>query len=224
MNLIDRHSKAVCFAETAFLYFLSSAVIYYMLLLSSKTNLFDFCNRMSGLWRLNPYLTLPYLNAVLLGMVITPLVWERAIRKTNFREMGFGIPEHFAGEIIFGAALFSLFVAYSYLLLSKHSDLSSLSPYMIMSLSICGLFAAFGEEVLFRGIVQRRLSAVCGKHIGLILASIVFAFVGHSRAPLIDNLVLRLPFGLILGYLYLRSGSLLVPTGMHWGFNLIFAI
>jgi len=223
MNLIDKKFKSVYFIETAFLYLLSCTVIYYTLLLSARINLFDLSNRMSGLWRLNPTLTLPYLIAILSGMVITPLIWEKAVRRIDLREIGFTIPCHLIREIIYGAVFFFLFAAYGYVLLSKQNGLSSLSFYIIISLSIRWLFVAFGEEVLYRGIVQRRLSVLCGKYWGLILASVVFAFIGHPRAPLIDNLVLRLPFGLILGYLYLRSRSLLIPTALHWGFNVLFA-
>ena len=223
MNLTDRKFKSVYFIETAFICLLSCAVVYCTLLLSSKINLFELSYKTSHLWRLNPYLTLPYLIAILSGMVITPLVWEKVIRRIDFKEVGFTIPCHFVREIIYGAVFFFLFAAYGYVLLSKQNGPSSLSFYIIISLSIRWLFVAFGEEVLYRGIVQRRLSALCGKYWGLILASVVFAFIGHPRAPLIDNLVLRLPFGLILGYLYLRSRSLLIPTGLHWGFNVLFA-
>jgi membrane protease YdiL (CAAX protease family) len=57
----------------------------------------------------------------------------------------------------------------------------------------------------------------------LILAAAVFALVGHARVPVLDGGMLRLPFGLILGYVYLRSNSLLMPIIMHWWFNVLFA-
>lgn len=223
MNLTDRKFKSVYFIETAFICLLSCAVVYCTLLLSSKINLFELSYKTSHLWRLNPYLTLPYLIAILSGMVITPLVWEKVVRRIDLREMGFTIPCHFVREIIYGAVFFFLFAAYGYVLLSKQNGPSSLSPYITVSLSVCWFFVASGEEVLYRGIIQRRLSTLWGKYWGLILASAIFAFIGHSKAPLIDNFVLRLPFGLTLGYLYLRSQSLLIPIGMHWGFNVLFA-
>ncbi len=223
MNLTDKKLKSVYFIETAFLYLLSCVVIYYILLLSSKINLFDLSNRTSGLWRINPFLTLPYLIAIFSGMVVIPLVWERVVRRIDFREMGFAIPRHLVREVIYGVLLLFLFVAYSYVLLLKQNEHLSFTPYMTASVCIPWLFVAFGEEVLYRGIIQRRLCSLCGKYGGLILASLVFAFLGHFKAPLIDNLILRFPFGLILGYLYLRSRSLLIPVGLHWVFNVLFA-
>ncbi|MFQ6035775.1 MAG: lysostaphin resistance A-like protein [Sedimentisphaerales bacterium] len=224
MNLTDKKIKSVYFIETAYLYLLSCIVIYYTLLFLSKINLFELSHTIWPLWRLNPYSTLPYLIAIILGMVLVPLVWEKLIRSTDLKEIGFAVPTSFNKEIICGAGLFCVFVVYSYVLLSKWGEFLSLSPNIILSLSIYWLFAALGEEVLYRGIIQRRLCVLCGEYCGLILASVLFAFVGHSRAPLIDNLVFRLPFGLVLGYLYLRSHSLLIPVGIHCGFNVLFVI
>lgn len=223
MNPMDSRYRVLYLVETVFLYLLSLTVIYCSLFFLSRINLFDLYNKRSGLWRLNPYLTLPYLIAILLGMVIAPLVWEKVIRRTDLKQIGFTIPSHLGREIIYGTTLFLLFVAYSYLILSQQNILPTFSLYIIIYLSIRWMLVVFGEEILYRGVIQRRLSNICGKYSGLILASVVFAFIGHHKAPLIDNLILRLPFGLILGYVYLRSHSLLIPIGMHWGFNLLFA-
>jgi membrane protease YdiL (CAAX protease family) len=223
MNLSDRKSKLVSFAETAFLYLLSLAVIYCTLLFWSRIDAFGLFSKPSYVWRSNPFLTMPYLIALVLGMAVTPLVWEKTVRSIDLREMGFAVPRSFAKEMMWAAGFFFAFVAYTCVLLSKQIELLSLSPYIILSLSIRWLIVAFGEEVLYRGIIQRRFSNLCGRYCGLILASLVFAFIGHFRAPLADNLMLRLPFGLTLGYLYLRSQSLLFPIGMHWGFNVVFA-
>ena len=224
MNLGDRKLKLACFAETAFLYLLSSEVIYCTLLFWSKTGAFGLFNNPSYLWRLNPFLTMPYLIALVLGMAVTPLAWEKAVRNIDLGEMGFTIPRPFVREMMWGVAFFFAFVAYTSTLLSKQIELVGLSLDIILSLSIRWLIVAFGEEVLYRGIIQRRFSNLCGKYCGLISASAIFAFIGHFRAPPADNLILRLPFGLILGYVYLRSRSLLIPIGMHWGFNVLFAI
>jgi membrane protease YdiL (CAAX protease family) len=223
MMLDDKKSKRLYFTETVFLYLLSCAVIYCALFLASRIKLFDLCNNASGLWRLNPYLSPPYLIAIFLGMIITPLVWEKLIRRLDFRKIGFTFPPHILREIAYGTVFFFLFAAYGHALLPKGVGPLILSPYIIISLSIRWLFVAFGEEMLYRGILQRRLSALWGKYFGLILASVVFAFLGHPKAPLAINLALRLPFGIILGYLYLRSQSLLIPTGAHWAFNILFA-
>jgi membrane protease YdiL (CAAX protease family) len=223
MNLSDRKLKLACFTETAFLYLLSSAVIHCTLLVWARMDVFGSFSKPSYFWRVNPFLTMPYLIALFLGMAVTPLIWEKTVRSIDFAEMGFTIPRPFVRELISGAAFFLIFIAYTRVLLSKQIELAGLSGDIILSSSVRWLIVAFGEEVLYKGIIQRRLSNLCGKYCGLLLASLVFAFIGHFKAPLVDNLVLRLPFGLILGYLYFRGRSLLIPIGMHWGFNVLFA-
>ncbi len=224
MILEENKSKGLYLAETIFLYLLSFAVIYCFLLLASKLKLFELFNNTSDIWRYNPYLSTPYLIAIILGMIVTPLVWEKLVRKLDFKKIGFNFPPHIIREIAYGTVLFILFAVYSRVLLSMEVGPLDSSPYIIISLSIRWLFVAFGEETLYRGILQRRLSALWGKYLGLILASVVFAFLGHPNAPLAVNLALRLPFGIILGYLYLRSQSLLIPIGAHCAFNILFAI
>jgi membrane protease YdiL (CAAX protease family) len=94
----------------------------------------------------------------------------------------------------------------------------------LLSIGLGWFLIVLGEEVLYRGIIQRRLSVVFGKYTGWLLASAIFAFIGHPQSSLIDNIILRLPFGLILGYLYFRSQSLLFPIVLHWVYNCLFAL
>jgi len=79
---------------------------------------------------------------------------------------------------------------------------------------------AVGEETLYRGVLQRRLTGATGLGPGILLASGLWAFVGHIRAPAIENMVFRLPQGIILGCLYARSKSLYPPIFAHWALNL----
>ncbi|MHC4574216.1 MAG: lysostaphin resistance A-like protein [Planctomycetota bacterium] len=156
-------------------------------------------------------------------MVATPLVWERVIRRIDLIEIGFNIPRHLRRDVICSAVLFLLFVLCCRFVSSKRTGLGSLPPATVVPLAIGWLLVAFGEEVLYRGVMQRRLCSLWGRYLGLILASVLFAFIGHLDAPWVDNLILRLPFGLILGFSYLRTRSLLIPVAMHWSFNVLFA-
>ncbi len=223
MNLTDKKLRLVWFGETVFIYVLAFAVVYCALFFLPRVNPFGAFDRPSYMWRLNPYLTLPYLTAGVLGMIVAPFVWEKAVRRIDLKQMGFAMPKPFVRELLCGVGIFLAFIVYCHLALSKTIELPSLPGPIMVSLSVRWLVAAFGEEFFFRGILQRRLCDLCGKYCGLVLASAVFAFAGHFKAPFIDNLILRLPFGLILGYLYLRSRSLLIPVAMHFGFNMLFA-
>ena len=77
------------------------------------------------------------------------------------------------------------------------------------------VIAAVCEEALFRGFLLRGLKRVTGGDTAIILSAALFA-LGH------DSIMAWLPifsFGLILGYVYDRTGSLWVPIGFHAAFN-----
>jgi membrane protease YdiL (CAAX protease family) len=71
-------------------------------------------------------------------------------------------------------------------------------------MALLALAAGVGEELLFRGALQPR--------VGLALTALVFGLL-HALTPL--YLVLAGIFGLYLGWLQARSGSLLVPILAH---------
>jgi len=77
------------------------------------------------------------------------------------------------------------------------------------------VIAAVCEEALFRGFLLRGLKRVIGGDAAIIVSAALFA-LGH------DSYLALLPifsFGLILGYVYDRTGSLWVPIGFHAAFN-----
>ncbi|MFI3331279.1 MAG: type II CAAX endopeptidase family protein [Rikenellaceae bacterium] len=67
------------------------------------------------------------------------------------------------------------------------------------------------EEVLFRGILQSSLSHNIGKWSALILVSLIFALV-HGIPPQAVNAFF---ISMILGYLFIRTGSLLCVIIIH---------
>jgi membrane protease YdiL (CAAX protease family) len=84
--------------------------------------------------------------------------------------------------------------------------------FALPELALLFALGAFSEELLFRGIAQSLW--------GLLIAGVLFAAF-HTRYWRKPPLLLEtLIFGLILGYLYLRSGSLAVCITAHTLLNL----
>jgi membrane protease YdiL (CAAX protease family) len=83
------------------------------------------------------------------------------------------------------------------------------------------LIVAGAEEVFFRGMLQRRLTRAVGPTTAIIAVAAVFAFAGHIRADPMVSLTIRLPTGLLFGYLYHRTGSLVPSFAAHWTFNVL---
>jgi membrane protease YdiL (CAAX protease family) len=86
------------------------------------------------------------------------------------------------------------------------------------------LFAALFEETLFRGFVFQRLVAGIGAPSALLLMSLLFASV-HWDNPGLDTTTWALATvelflgALLLGLAYLRTRSLAMPVGIHFGWN-----
>lgn len=72
--------------------------------------------------------------------------------------------------------------------------------------------AGIGEEVLFRGILQKRL--------GWWGQAIPFALM-HYAYGTVSQILVPLALGLVFGYLVKRRGSLWIPIAAHTMFNLI---
>ncbi|MBM6918463.1 CPBP family intramembrane glutamic endopeptidase [Intestinimonas butyriciproducens] len=78
------------------------------------------------------------------------------------------------------------------------------------------VFAPLVEEMIFRGLVFSRLRKALPGWLAVVLQGLVFGFV-HGQLVWIVYATL---FGLLLGYVRLRTGSLKASILLHLGFNL----
>lgn len=96
--------------------------------------------------------------------------------------------------------------------LEKMVNVSDISGLIINLIMIAGL-AAFGEELLFRSVLQSFLVKKCkNAHIGILITSIIFSLIHFDIYGFLPRLVL----GLILGYMFYYSKSIWVPMIMHF--------
>lgn len=97
----------------------------------------------------------------------------------------------------------------------KLLNVDNISGLLINLLMIAGM-AAFGEELLFRSIIQKFLLNVCKNvHIGIFIAAFIFSFVHFEFYGFLPRMVL----GILLGYMFYYSGSIWVPMLMHFTNN-----
>lgn len=100
-------------------------------------------------------------------------------------------------------------------IMEKMVNVDNIGGLIINLIMIAGL-AAFGEELLFRSIIQTSLIKICrNAHIGIILASIIFSFIHFEFYGLLPRLVL----GLLLGYMFYYSKNIWIPMAMHFANN-----
>ncbi len=80
------------------------------------------------------------------------------------------------------------------------------------------VFVGFGEELIFRYILQARLQKTVGVLGGIFLAAALFTAM-HSGYSSVTYLLFVLVVGLILGYSFYRTGSLGFVTIIHGSIN-----
>jgi membrane protease YdiL (CAAX protease family) len=86
-------------------------------------------------------------------------------------------------------------------------------PRLLVGLLVIAVIPAIGEELVFRGILQRQLHRWTGSaHIAVWIAAIIFAAI-HVQ---FFGFVPRALLGALFGYLYLWSGNIWVPIVAHF--------
>lgn len=99
--------------------------------------------------------------------------------------------------------------------IEKLVNVDTIGGLIINLFMIAGL-AAFGEELLFRSILQPSLIKICrNAHIGIFVASVIFSFIHLEFYGFFPRLVI----GLLLGYMYYYSKSIWIPMAMHFANN-----
>jgi uncharacterized protein len=87
---------------------------------------------------------------------------------------------------------------------------------LLFNILLVGVMAGIGEELLFRGVLQR-IFAVSFRniHIAIWITAILFSLVHLELQAFVPRVLL----GAVFGYLYYWSGSLLVPIVLHFLYN-----
>ncbi len=86
----------------------------------------------------------------------------------------------------------------------------------ILNLLVVGLAAAVGEELLFRGVIQKQLERAFTKpHLAIWVTAVAFSAIHMQFAGFLPRMVL----GALLGYLFYWSRNLWVPIFAHLFFN-----
>ena len=104
-------------------------------------------------------------------------------------------------------------------------EAAGVDPAILVALAVLSVVViAPAEEVLFRGAVQGRLRKTFGPVGAIALASVIFAslhafnFVGGGFVILVPLAALFL-VGSVFGYIYERTGNLVVPIAVHGLYN-----
>jgi uncharacterized protein len=107
-------------------------------------------------------------------------------------------------------------------------------PGLLLHLVAGGLVAPVAEELLFRGFALTAWRRTVGARGAIVRSSIVFVLAhvlfvggeGFRDAALLAAVagISRIPVALALGWLYVRTGSLWAPIGLHAAYNAVLII
>ena len=99
-------------------------------------------------------------------------------------------------------------------------DFDSFADFLL-AFVVVAIIPAIGEELLFRGLIQRNLGkALLNHHLAIWITAFLFSAIHLQFYGLFPRMFL----GVIFGYLYYWSGSLVLPILAHFinnGFSLI---
>jgi uncharacterized protein len=84
--------------------------------------------------------------------------------------------------------------------------------HLLANLLIVAVIPAFGEELLFRGILQQQLMRRMAPWAAIIATGMIFSFI-HFQ---FDGFLPRTLLGMMLGWLYWRTGNIWVPIIVHF--------
>jgi membrane protease YdiL (CAAX protease family) len=159
---------------------------------------------------LSQELLLPAVYAAVLALC----VWHIYRKNISLREIGFS-RERLAKYILIGFLLGVPLGVAEYFIITPVASFPTFEvKYLMRDLAYMIFFVGVGEELLFRGLVQRDMSNLLGWQWGLLGSSLVFG-VMHLTWRSVPELGFTFVAGLLFGYLYHRTRSLTAPIIAH---------
>lgn len=175
-------------------------------------------------------LFIPVLKGI---MAIAPIVYflvERKVRKRTKEEIGFRTA-NFSEKmkqswmlILFVGIVMQLFYLFSYqnifpqvlehVLGRVPLDFSDLNPILFLSI----VLLAFGEEIVFRGLIQARLSKLMPVWVAILVTSLLFAVMhiatGETTVVMVDLMSVFID-SVLFGIIFAKTRSIYIATLAH---------
>lgn len=165
------------------------------------------------------YLSQSLLIPGVYSLVIALCFWRLSTKNPTmgalelFTHIGFK-RENLKKNLLLGLAGIPL-GAIEYMILRPPPPTPHFNPlYLLQSFVYMLFFVALGEEILFRGIIQRSLTAFMTPWSSLLWSTLIFTAM-HTVWRSIPELFFVFAAGLLLGAVYLKTGSLIGPIAIH---------
>ena len=155
-----------------------------------------------------------YLLPAVCSTILALCLWHIYQKKLSFSELGLK-RDKWLKYLLIGVAIGIPVGVGEYFVIHPAPAFPTFEvKYLLRDMAYMFLFVGIGEELLFRGLLQRDLMKALGWKWGIILASLMFA-VMHLTWRSIPELVFVFFVGLVLGCLYYKTKSLVAPIVLH---------
>lgn len=155
-----------------------------------------------------------YLLPAVYSIILALCFWHVLEKNLSLTKMGF-VSDRFVKFVIAGVFVGTFTGTVEYVILKPEPTYPTFSiPHLLTDYIYMTFFVGIGEEMLFRGIIQTDLQRALGKRNGLLLASYLFGIM-HMRWRSPMELVFATLSGYLLGYIYNRTNSLVMPISLH---------
>lgn len=159
---------------------------------------------------LSQELLLPAVYSAILALC----VWHIYRKNISLRDIGFS-REQLAKYALIGILVGVPLGTGEYFIITPAAAFPTFEiKYLMRDLVYMVVFVGLGEELLFRGLIQRDMTNLLGWKWGLLGASVMFG-VMHLTWRSIPELGFTFFAGLVFGYLYYRTHSLTAPIIAH---------
>ena len=159
---------------------------------------------------INQQYLLPAVYSTIMGLCL----WHIYQKKLSFSEVGFK-KDNWRKYVLMGIAIGIPIGTAEYFVLQPAPAFPTFEVQNLFRDAVYMIcFVGLGEELLFRGLVQRDLMKALGWKQGILLASLMFA-VMHLTWRSIPELFFVFGAGLLLGYIYYRTKNLTAPIVAH---------
>jgi len=161
-----------------------------------------------------------YLLPAVYSTILALCLWHIYQKKLSFSALGFK-KKKWLKYVLIGIAIGIPMGVGEYFVIYPAPAFPTFEvKYLLRDLFYMLAFVGLGEELLFRGLLQSDLTHALGWKWGVVLASLMFA-VMHLTWRSIPELFFVFLAGMILGYLYYKTKSLVAPIVMHGIGNVI---
>ena len=157
-----------------------------------------------------------------IGLVLG--LWMQRSARLSFRDAGWsGLALRDVAYGVLGFALFAVVITGVFAAESGFEDaiayiadtIAHYTPQQRAFFVLMGIIAAIPEETIFRGIVQPTLQTKVGRWPGILLTAVIFSLYHvHLQLSLL-RIITHVCWGLILGLLRERTGTLWAPAIAH---------